>query len=110
MLHMLPLCNQLIIETHAVLMENVRWQDKCPGEFKSSQNWIGGKGSTLKNARFIPPNPTNTIEYMSDLEKHMNSDDTLDILTQAALMHYQFETIHPEGAAHGSQEVGAVRT
>lgn len=95
MLHMLPLCNQLIIETHAVLMENVRWQDKCPGEFKSSQNWIGGKGSTLKNARFIPPNPTNTIEYMSDLEKHMNSDDTLDILTQAALMHYQFETIHP---------------
>lgn len=94
-LHSLPLCNRLIRETHAVLMENVRGQEKCPGEFKNSQNWIGGKGSTLKNARYIPPNPTDTVECMSDLEKYMNSDDTLDVLIQAALIHYQFETIHP---------------
>ena len=94
-LHTLPLCNRLIRETHAVLMENVRGQEKCPGEFKNSQNWIGGEGSTLKNARYIPPNPTDTIECMSDLEKYMNSDDPLDVLIQAALIHYQFETIHP---------------
>ena len=91
----LPLCNRLIRETHAVLMENVRGQEKCPGEFKSTQNWIGGAGSILKNARYIPPNPTDTVECMSDLEKYMNSDDTLDVLIQAALIHYQFETIHP---------------
>ena len=91
----LPLCNRLIREAHEVLMENVRGQDKSPGEFKRSQNWIGPKGSTLKNARYIPPNPTDTIECMSDLEKYMNSDDTLDVLIQAALIHYQFETIHP---------------
>ena len=51
----LPLCNRLIREAHEVLMENVRGQDKSPGEFKRSQNWIGPKGSTLKNARYIPP-------------------------------------------------------
>lgn len=94
-LRTLPLCNRLIRETHAVLMENVRGQEKCPGEFKSSQNWIGGQGSTLRNARYIPPNPSDTVECMSDLEKYMNSDDTLDVLIQAALIHYQFETIHP---------------
>ena len=76
-------------------MENVRGQDKSPGEFKRSQNWIGPKGSSLKNARYIPPNPADTIECMSDFEKYMNSDDTLDVLIQAALIHYQFETIHP---------------
>ncbi len=91
----LPLCNRLIREAHEVLMENVRGQDKSPGEFKKSQNWIGPKGSSLKNARYIPPNPTDTIECMSDFEKYINSDDTLDVLIQAALIHYQFETIHP---------------
>ena len=91
----LPLCNRLIREAHEVLMENVRGQDKSPGEFKRSQNWIGPKGSSLKNARYIPPNPTDTIECMSDFEKYINSDDTLDVLIQAALIHYQFETIHP---------------
>lgn len=94
-LNSLPLCNRLIREAHEVLMENVRGQDKSPGEFKRSQNWIGPKGSSLKNARYIPPNPTDTIECMSDFEKYMNSDDTLDVLIQAALIHYQFETIHP---------------
>ena len=94
-LEMLPLCNRLIRETHAVLMENVRGQEKSPGEFKVTQNWIGGTGSTLKNARYIPPNPDDTVECMSELEKYINSDDSLDILIQAALIHYQFETIHP---------------
>ncbi len=91
----LPLCNRLIKETHAVLLENVRGQEKTPGEFRYSQNWIGGQGSSLKNARYIPPNPDDMLTAMSDLEKYINSDDTLDPLIQAALIHYQFETTHP---------------
>lgn len=94
-LHELPLCNRLIKETHAVLMEDVRGQEKSPGEFRCSQNWIGGQGSTLKNARYIPPSPDDMIEAMSDLEKYINADDELDALIRAALIHYQFETIHP---------------
>lgn len=91
----LPLCNRLIKETHAVLLESVRGQEKNPGEFRYSQNWIGGQGSTLKNARYIPPNPEDMLTAMSDLEKYINSDDDLDPLIQAALIHYQFETTHP---------------
>ncbi|MDO4921268.1 MAG: Fic family protein [Phascolarctobacterium sp.] len=91
----LPLCNRLIKETHAVLLESVRGQEKNPGEFRYSQNWIGGQGSTIKNARYIPPNPDDMLNSMSDLEKYINSNDTLDSLIQAALIHYQFETIHP---------------
>lgn len=91
----LPLCNRLIKETHAVLLESVRGQEKNPGEFRYSQNWIGGQGSTIKNARYIPPNPDDMLNAMSDLEKYINSDDSLDPLIQAALIHYQFETTHP---------------
>ena len=91
----LPLCNRLIKETHAVLMEGVRGQEKNPGEFRYSQNWIGGQGSTLKNARYIPPNPEDMKDAISDLEKYMNAEDSLDPLVRAALIHYQFETIHP---------------
>ncbi len=91
----LPLCNRLIRETHAVLMKSVRGCDKTPGEFRVSQNWIGGAGSTLKNARYIPPNPSDMKECMSDFEKFMNKEDDIDIFVKAALLHYQFETIHP---------------
>ena len=91
----LPLCNRLLKETHAVLMQGVRGQEKCPGEFRTSQNWIGAQGSTIKNARYIPPNPEDMIEAMSDLEKYINGEDTLNVLIKASLIHYQFETIHP---------------
>ncbi len=91
----LPLCNRLIKETHAVLMEGVRGQEKTPGQFRYSQNWIGGQGSTLRNARYIPPSPDDMTEAMSDLEKYINTDDKLNVLICAALIHYQFETIHP---------------
>lgn len=91
----LPLCSRLIKEAHAVLMAGVRGQEKNPGEFRYSQNWLGGQGSTLKNAKFIPPTPEDMTEAMSDLEKYINDDDSLDVLIQAALIHYQFETIHP---------------
>lgn len=91
----LPLCCRLLKETHAVLMEGVRGQEKNPGEFRTSQNWIGAAGSTLRTARYIPPNPSDMLEAMSDLEKYINSEDSLNVLIQAALLHYQFETIHP---------------
>lgn len=94
-LNELPLCNRLIKEIHAVLMTGVRGAEKSPGEFRISQNWIGGAGSTLKNARYIPPNPEDMKECMSDLEKYMNEDDETDSLIKAGLLHYQFETIHP---------------
>lgn len=90
-----PLCNRLLRETHAILMEGVRGQERNPGEFRHSQNWIGGQGSTLKNARYIPPSPDDMKEAMSELEKYINSDDNTDGLIRAAMIHYQFETIHP---------------
>lgn len=91
----LPLCNRLVKEIHAVLLENVRGQEKNPGEFRRSQNWIGGQGSTLKTARYIPPNLEDMGNAMSDLEKYINADDGTAPLVKAALVHYQFETIHP---------------
>ncbi len=94
-LNTLPLCNRLLKETHAVLLENVRGQERTPGEFRHSQNWIGGQGSTIKNARYIPPNPEDMNKAISDLEIYINSADNLDPLIRAALIHYQFETIHP---------------
>lgn len=90
-----PLCNRLIKETHAVLMEGVRGQEKSPGAFRHSQNWIGGQGSTLKSAKYIPSCPEDMETAMSDLEKYFNAEDRLDHLIRAALIHYQFETIHP---------------
>jgi Fic family protein len=90
-----PLCSRLIRETHEVLMDGVRGQEKSHGEFRISQNWIGGEGVFLKNARFIPPHPDDMIIAISYLEKYLNAPDTLDVLVRAALIHYQFETIHP---------------
>ena len=94
-LETLPICSRLLRETHAVLMEGVRGQEKNPGEFRRSQNWIGPAGSSLKNARYIPPNVEDMEIAMSDLEKYINESDKYDPLIQAALIHYQFETIHP---------------
>lgn len=94
-LNTLPLCARLLKETHAVLMTGVRGQEKNPDEFRTSQNWIGSQGSTLKNARYIPPSPEDMKSAMSDLEKYIHSNDELDVLIRAALIHYQFETIHP---------------
>ncbi|HOF03028.1 MAG TPA: Fic family protein [Atribacterota bacterium] len=91
----LPISNRLIKEIHAVLMAGVRGKEKRPGEFRNSQNWIGGFGSTLKNATYIPPNVEDMARTMSDLEKYINSDDDLDILIRSGLIHYQFESIHP---------------
>lgn len=91
----LPLCNRSLKMTHKVLMNGVRGNDKNPGEFRKSQNWIGHSGSTLKNAKYIPPNLEDLDKCLSDLEKYINNDSNIDSLIKAALIHYQFETIHP---------------
>ena len=95
----LPLCNRLIREAHAILMENARGHESTPGEFRHSQNQIGGKSSDLSNATYIPPCPEDMERAMSDLEKYLSRDESrensLDFLLRAALIHYQFETIHP---------------
>lgn len=95
------ICNRLLCETHAVLMEGVRGQEKNPGEFRHSQNWVGPAGSSLKTARYIPPNAEDMENAMSELEKYINESDKYDPLIQAALIHYQFETIHPFSDGNG---------
>ncbi len=91
----LPLCNRLIKEAHEVLLSGVRGQNKSPGEFRHSQNWIGAAGCNLQNARYIPPSVEDMVQAMSELEKYINGDDDIDVLIRAGLIHYQFETIHP---------------
>lgn len=91
----LPLCNRLLLETHEILLSGVRGTEKNPGEFRNSQNWIGGQGSSLKTARYIPPNVEDMHHGLSELEKYMNLDERYNVLVNAALIHYQFETIHP---------------
>ena len=94
-LNKMPLCMRLIRETHAVLLSNVRGEEKMPGEFRRSQNWIGHAGSTLKDASFIPPAPDEMDICLSDLERYIHEDSTISNLIKIALIHYQFETIHP---------------
>ena len=101
-LHELPICNRLFREAHAILLEGVRGQEKNPGEFRRSQNWIGPAGCGLKDARYIPPNPEDMVTAMSDLEKYINENQDYDPLVRAALIHYQFETIHPFLDGNGS--------
>ncbi len=91
----LPLCNRLLREIHQELLSGVRGQEKNPGEFRRSQNWIGAANCTLREARYIPPNVEDMNAAMTDLERYMNEGDDYDPLIRIALIHYQFETIHP---------------
>lgn len=93
-LHRLPFSSRLIRQAHKILMQGVRGAQKMPGSFRSSQNWIGG--ATLNDATFIPPPHVKVDELMSDMEKfvHDEQNPAPDLL-KIALIHYQFETIHP---------------
>lgn len=94
LLEQLPFSSRLIRQLHATLMQGVRGQHKQPGEYRRSQNWIGGRN--LAEARFVPPPHTEVENLMSDLEKFANDhDNPLPDLLKIALIHYQFETIHP---------------
>ncbi len=89
-----PLCNRLIREMHAELLSGGRGSEKMPGEFRRSQNWIGG--SRPGTARFVPPPPNAVLDCMSDLERFFHEPDSgLPVLLRVGLAHVQFETIHP---------------
>lgn len=90
-----PMSIRLIKEIHQILLSQTRGKEKTPGEFKRSQNWIGPAGSTLKSASFIPPPPLESVDAMGKLELYMHQEDHLPVLINCALIHYQFETIHP---------------
>lgn len=89
----LPLSNRLIREMHAELMRGVRGQERVPGEFRRSQNCIGGRGPG--DAVFVPPPLQAMSTALDDLERYLHEDNDLPILVRSGLIHYQFETIHP---------------
>jgi len=91
----LPLSLRLICEIHAELMAGTRGQEKNPGEFRRSQNWIGPAGCTLTTARFVPPPPDDMKAALGDLQAFLHDERPLPVLFRVGMAHAQFETIHP---------------
>lgn len=91
----LPMSLRLIREIHALLLKGTRGSTRRPGEFKKSQNWIGPPAATLNEATFVPPPPHEALQAMGELERYMHEKAKLPPLIDCALLHYQFETIHP---------------
>ena len=94
-LETLTLSTRLIREMHAVILAGVRGRDRQPGEVRTTQNWIGPAGATMETATFVPPPPDELGRLLTDLVRFIHEDPQLPPLVQAALVHYQFETIHP---------------
>ena len=93
----LPISTRLITDLHAILLSAVRGGEgsKTPGELRLSQNWIGGPGSNLQTATFVPPPPHQIHQCLQDWENYLHADSQEPHLIKAALLHYQFEAIHP---------------
>jgi Fic family protein len=90
-----PLSLRLIKEMHGVLLEGVRGQNRAPGEFRRSQNWIGPPGCSLVGAPYVPPPPDEMQRALDSFEKYLHAETALPPLIRHALIHYQFEAIHP---------------
>jgi len=94
LLQQLPFSSRLIKKTHSILLQGVRGDQKQPGNFRTSQNWIGG--ASISDAVFVPPVHNSIAELMSDIEKYAHNESVyFPELLKIALIHYQFETIHP---------------
>jgi len=91
----LPLSTRLFCEMHRRLMDGVRGRELAPGELRTSQNWIGAPGSTIETAQFVPPPPDELPALLADWERFAHEQAELPLLVQNALLHSQFETIHP---------------
>lgn len=90
----------LIRQMHGRLMNSVRGADKTPGQFRVTQNWIGPDNRPIEHATFVPPSPLNLQDYLEAFERYLNSDD-VDSLVQVAIVHAQFELIHPFNDGNG---------
>ena len=94
-LQTLPVSLRLIREIHAQLMDNIRGKHLTPGEFRRSQNWIVPTGCTLQNAPYVPPPPPEMLAALNQLERFLHTLSELPALVRVALVHYQFEALHP---------------
>ena len=91
----LPICLRLTAEMHRVLMADVRGREKHPGDFRTTQNWIGSGGDRPDTAAFVPPPVDQLAACLADWERYANESARVPLLIQCGLLHYQFETIHP---------------
>ena len=91
----LPLGVRLIREVHRRLLSGVRGRERMPGEFRTTQNWVGAAGSTIDTARYVPPPPAELPALLADWERYAHETVEVPLLIQNALLHYQFETLHP---------------
>ncbi len=90
-----PLSQQILRGAHAMLMQGVRGRDKSPGNYRNEQNWIGRKGCTIEQASFVPIAPTHLRGGMDDWERYLGNTGELDVLVQLAILHVEFEALHP---------------
>ncbi len=95
LLEEVPFSLRLVREMHAILLDGVRGRDRRPGEIRASQNWIGSPGATIETASFVPPPPEELPSLLFDWERFVHENQTIPVLVQSGLIHYQFETIHP---------------
>jgi Fic family protein len=95
LLHELPITQRLIKQVHARLLDGVRGQEKLPGEFRRTPVWVGSPTDSPDTAAYVPPLPGDITDLIADWERFVNEPSQLPPLVQCALMHYQFETIHP---------------
>lgn len=97
----LPLCGRLLRNAHYLMCRGPRYEKRYPGEFRTSPVWIGREGCSLSDAQFIPPVDDDMTAAFSELEQFIHAESDLHPLVRAALIHYQFETIHPFIDANG---------